>query len=223
MRLLGTASRSLHLSRRQRSFRSAPLNHWHICCWIPFFSLCATRPLAAWSFQLESQRRPLNIVTNLAAIMPSSTRSTRSSSSKIEASKETAIDLDESTQKIPRKRARKSEEDQEEPTATSSKTSSSKKKKTITSKAKGSPKSTAKKVPATKTKGTATISASSANDDASVTSTDSKGKAKKKKSPTKKTKSPTKKKASDHQRITERDEIPKLWDAEKALADGSYS
>jgi hypothetical protein len=42
--------------------------------------------------------------------------------------------------------------------------------------------------------------------------------------PEKKKKSPTKKKkAADHQRITERDEIPKLWDSEKALKDGSYS
>lgn len=35
---------------------------------------------------------------------------------------------------------------------------------------------------------------------------------------------PKKKNASnDHQRITERVEIPKLWDSEKALANGSYS
>lgn len=37
-------------------------------------------------------------------------------------------------------------------------------------------------------------------------------------------KSPAKKKkAADHQRITAIDEIPKLWDSEKALKDGSYS
>jgi len=34
---------------------------------------------------------------------------------------------------------------------------------------------------------------------------------------------PKKKNASNHQRITERVEIPKLWDSEKALANGSYS
>jgi hypothetical protein len=36
--------------------------------------------------------------------------------------------------------------------------------------------------------------------------------------------SPAKKKAkaADHQRITEKDELPKLWDKEKAKANGSY-
>jgi hypothetical protein len=39
-----------------------------------------------------------------------------------------------------------------------------------------------------------------------------------------KKKSPVKKsKAADHQRITDRDEIPKLWDSEKAQENGSYS
>eukprot|EP00980_Cylindrotheca_fusiformis_P026366 scaffold15973_cov120-Cylindrotheca_fusiformis.AAC.7 len=32
-----------------------------------------------------------------------------------------------------------------------------------------------------------------------------------------------KKKASDHQRITDRDDIPKLWDSKKAQENGSYS
>lgn len=60
-----------------------------------------------------------------------------------------------------------------------------------------------------------------------------KKKVKKKKSATTTTKketssSPDKKKkkkaaASDHQRITEREEIPKLWDDGKAAANGSYS
>jgi hypothetical protein len=61
------------------------------------------------------------------------------------------------------------------------------------------------------------------DDDDDDSASDAEGKTKKKKSPAKKKKSPTKKKASDHQRITERDDLPKLWDAEKALAEGSYS
>ena len=36
-------------------------------------------------------------------------------------------------------------------------------------------------------------------------------------------KSPAKKKAGDHQRVTEREELPKLWNAEKAMENGSYS
>lgn len=36
-------------------------------------------------------------------------------------------------------------------------------------------------------------------------------------------KAPTKKKAPAHQVLTERDEIPKLWHAEKAAENGSYS
>ena len=43
-----------------------------------------------------------------------------------------------------------------------------------------------------------------------------------KKEESKKKKSPSKK-AADHQRITEIDELPKLWDEEKAKANGSYS
>ena len=38
-----------------------------------------------------------------------------------------------------------------------------------------------------------------------------------------KKKSPTKKKAADHQRITEIDEIPKLWNSDMAQENGSYS
>jgi hypothetical protein len=36
-------------------------------------------------------------------------------------------------------------------------------------------------------------------------------------------KSPTKKKAADHQRITDVDELPKLWNEDMAKANGSYS
>ncbi|MGK3733673.1 MAG: hypothetical protein ACI8RD_000344 [Bacillariaceae sp.] len=43
-----------------------------------------------------------------------------------------------------------------------------------------------------------------------------------KKEESKKKKSPSKK-AADHQRITEIDKLPKLWDKEKAKANGSYS
>lgn len=214
MRLLVAASRSFnHLNRRHISFRGAHLNHWSVCCWIPLFGLLATHPFAVWSFPLDNQRtRAFTFFPNPAVIMPPS----RSSSTKIEATKETEDEA--SPRRSPRKRTRKGEEDQEEPKPTAKKATAKKTKGATTKKrtiAASDDESVTKKK---RTKGTTTKKRASAkaSDDESVASTGSKGKAKKKKSP-------AKKKASDHQRITERDEIKKLWDAEKALADGSYS
>jgi hypothetical protein len=209
MRLLGAAGR-LCLCRR-RDFRGLFLNHWQL--WIPVLSLLATRPIATLSFQLAlHHRRPLNFATSG---MAPATRKTRSASSEIMAAK--SDDSENVALKSPRKRARKSADDAEDSTAPSAKTSSPKKKQAT--KVKGATKATTKKATATKTKGEPTkkrARKTAVSDNESIASTDSKGEAKKKKSP-------AKKKASDHQRITERDEIPKLWDAEKASANGSYS
>jgi hypothetical protein len=148
---------------------------------------------------------------------PSSTRVTRrSSSTKVEAVKLSDDGLENTESKSPRKRARKGDEKKaEEPASPSLEATSPKKKKqSKTGKVKGSPSPKAKMATTSKAKASATKKRalkSSESGDESVAS-----KATKKKSP-------AKKKASDHQRITERDEIPKLWDAEKALAEGSYS
>ena len=223
MRLLGAASRSLQIGRRLSLRRPPTTLTWQVCCcWIPLFSFCATRPFAVFSFQFGFQRNSIGAIVNLGTTMP--LRSIRVSSSKIEAAKDGDDGLSESPQKSPRKRSRKSDGDSvgaKTSPAKSSSPSPKKKKKTTTttSKAKGTTKTTAKTKKATKTKGAKAKQAptGSASDDESVKSTNSKGKSKAKKSPAKK------KKAADHQRITEQDEIPKLWDAEKALANGSYS
>ena len=222
MRLLGAASRSLQIGRRLSLRRPPTSLTWQVCCcWIPLFSICATRPFAVFSFQFGFQRNSIGAIVNLGTTMP--LRSIRVSSSKIEAAKDGDDGLSESPQKSPRKRSRKSDGDSVGAKTSSAKNSSpspkKKKKTTTTSKAKGTTKTTAKTKKATKTKGAKAKQAptGSASDDESVKSTNSKGKSKAKKSPAKK------KKAADHQRITEQDEIPKLWDAEKALANGSYS
>ena len=222
MRLLGAASRSLQIGRRLSLRRPPTSLTWQVCCcWIPLFSICATRPFAVFSFQFGFQRNSIGAIVNLGTTMP--LRSIRVSSSKIEAAKDGDDGLSESPQKSPRKRSRKSDGDsvgaKTSPAKSSSPSPKKKKKTTTTSKAKGTTKTTAKTKKATKTKGAKAKQAptGSASDDESVKSTNSKGKSKAKKSPAKK------KKAADHQRITEQDEIPKLWDAEKALANGSYS
>ena len=109
--------------------------------------------------------------------------------------------VDEESSPSPRKRARAS--------------SASPKKK-----AKGEVKTT--KSPAKKKAGVkGAKKKAAADDDSSVSSSGSKSKSAKKK--TTKKKSPAKKKASDHQRVTDRVPLEKLWNAEEAASKGSYS
>jgi hypothetical protein len=145
-----------------------------------------------------------------------------SSSTKVEAAKHSDNGLENTEANSPSKRAQKGDKKKAKELASPSleATSPKKKKHSETGKVKGSPSPKAQKATAFKAKASATKKGAckiSKSDDESVASTGSKAKAMK-------INSPAKKKASAHQRITEWDEIiPKLWDAEKALAKGLYT
>jgi hypothetical protein len=185
---------------------------WKICCLIP---LVALRPISTFALQsgryigrYSNSNSNFQSIPNLNSIMPRRSSRVATSADGNDGDKEPVV---EEKPKATRKRKIKDEAEEEEPVK---KASPTKKKTTAAPK----PKIPAKKAPATKGASKKKVIKSDPDeDDGSVPSTNSKTK----KGAAKK--SPVKKKAGDHQRVTEREELPKLWNADKAMENGSYS
>jgi hypothetical protein len=178
-------------------------------------SLWASRPIS--TFALQSGRYTCRYsnsnsqsIPNINSIMPRRSSRVASSAAGIDGDKESVV---EEKTKATRKRKIKEEADIEEEVPV--KKASPAKKKAASSPKRKIP---AKKAPAAKGAIKKQVSKSEPDEDDGIVSPTSsetkKGAAKK---------SPAKKKAADHQRVTERDELPKLWNAEKAMENGSYS
>jgi outer membrane biosynthesis protein TonB len=192
---------------------------WKLCCWIPLVSFWASRPISTFALQSghyicrysnsnSNSNSNFQYIPKINSIMPR--RSSRVATSAVgnNGDKDPVV---EEKPKATRKRKIKEEAEEEVPVKKASPT----KKKTTASPERKSP---AKKAPAVKGASKKKVIKSEPDEvDGSVSSTNSKTK----KNATKK--SPAKKKAGDHQRVTEREELPKLWNADKAMENGSYS
>lgn len=199
--------------RQQYTISSSVHNSFHrLYSWIPVLSLLVVRPVGTWSYCKPpfqpTARSPLSPTswlttasTTTTTSMPRPTRSRISPTSVMASPNKEAVEEEESSSPS-RKRKGTAE----------AKTSPQKKKKAPVKKKKGeessssSPKASSKKDELPEVVN---------DDDASSVSS-----AKKKKN----TSPPKKAAAADHQRITDRDPLPRLWDAKAAAEkDGSYT
>lgn len=178
-------------------------------------SLWASRPISTFALQsgryicrYSNGNSNFQSIPNIKSIMPRRSSRVATSADGNDGDKEPVV---EEKQKTTRKRKIKEDAEEEVPVKKATPT----KKKATASPTRKIP---AKKAPtikgSTKKNG---IKSEPDEDDGSVSSINSKTK----KGAAKK--SPAKKKAGDHQRVTEREELPKLWNADKAMENGSYS
>jgi hypothetical protein len=198
--------------------------------WFPFFSLFATQPLPLLlhaplllvhpvrAFHIPPQATSDHYsratpTTFFSKIMPSTRVKSTKSSEELDEKMNTVEESDavasvtppstSSPKKKRRKNAAAATDSEELPTVDDGPGTSSPKKKAKTTKNKPKKKAT-------------TTGSDSESDGEGIPNA-------KKTAATKKTRSPKTKKAAEHQRITDRDEIPKLWNDDMAMANGSYS
>lgn len=234
MQPLLTASTKF-ISRQKKSFPTCSCSFLGIHRWIPVLTLLVIRPFATLSFSqypsFPLQRRPaLSFHILPIANMPRMTRSTTSATSG--ATNESSIEVPKS-----RKREDKDGELTTKPSpkrkkATNKETPAPKKARGSTKKtmqdeleevddvekvATTSPKKKKSVESATPKKGRAikTTASKSMNDQSSEQNVTSAGNDSKTNIP--------KKKTGDHQRITERDPLPRLWNSQTAATKGSYT